>query len=78
MNDEIFEPSAIDFYDYDAIEKLHKNRSKKYIDFVRKWHEAKGKNDERAKQKAFKAMQKHKKQDEVIKEKCNETGYYWY
>lgn len=31
MIDEIFEPDAIDFYDWDELEKLQEKRARKYI-----------------------------------------------
>jgi len=78
MTDDIFEPSAYDYYDYNAMEKLQKSRSKKYMDLFRKWYKANEKKNVKAKQKAFEAMQKHQKQDEVLKEKSQQSGYYWY
>ena len=35
MTDDIFEPSAYDYYDYNAMEKLQKSRSKKYMDLFK-------------------------------------------
>ena len=78
MIDDIFEIDAIDFYDYDAMEKLQERRNKKYMNIVRKWAAAKEKNDEKAKQRALKALSRHKKQDEVLKERSEQSGYYWY
>lgn len=77
-NDDIFEPCAYDYYDYDAMEKLHESRSRKYIKLIKNWHNAKEKNNEEAMKKALKAISKHKEQDEKIKGKCQQSGYYWY
>lgn len=78
VSDDIFEPCAYDYYDYDAMEKLHESRSKKYMNLFRRYYNAKEKGDEQAMKKAIKAISKHKTQDEKIKEKCRESGYYWY
>lgn len=67
-----------DWYDYNAVEKLRGERAKTYIALVRKWHNAKEKNDEEAKKKAFKAMSKHKAEDEILKKKAENAGSYWY
>lgn len=78
MTDNIFEPSAYDYYDYDAMEKLQKHRSKKYMDLFRKWYKANEKKDKQAIKKAIKAMNKHKEQDEILRERSQQSGYYWY
>lgn len=77
-DDEIFEPSAYDYYDYDAMEKLHESRNKKYMKLFKRYFNAKEKGDEAAMKKAVRAMSKHKAQDEKLKEKSQQSGYYWY
>lgn len=67
-----------DFYDYEKVQKLQNERARKYMDLVRKWHDAKEKGDEEAMKKAAKAMLKHKDADKVLKEKAEKAGYYWY
>lgn len=78
MKDEDIEINAIDFYDYDTMEKLQESRNKKYIKLFRRYYDAKEKGDEPAIKKAVRAMSKHKDQDEKLKEKCSQSGYYWY
>jgi len=78
MIDDIFELNAYDFYDHEAMEKLQESRAKKHIELFKKWYKAKEKEDKQATKKAIKALNKHKAQDEILKEKSQETGYYWY
>lgn len=78
MKDEDIEIDAIDFYDYDTMEKLQESRNKKYMKLFRQYYDAKEKGDEPAIKKAVRAMSKHKDQDEKLKEKCSQSGYYWY
>lgn len=68
----------IDWYDDDAVEKLQEKRTKKYIELVKAWHDAKEKGEEEAMKKAFQALQKHKGADKKLKEKAEEAGSYWY
>lgn len=69
--------SDYDYYDYDAMEKLQNRRAEKYMDLVRQWHKAKENNNEKAMKKAMRAMSTHKKQNEKIKAKCDQSGFYW-
>lgn len=36
MNDEIFEPDAIDFYDWNELERLQEKRDKKFLKLLSK------------------------------------------
>jgi hypothetical protein len=67
-----------DFYDYEKVEALKAQRARKYMDYVRQWHTAKEKGNEKAKETAFKAMKKHKEQDEKFKMMAREAGQYWW
>lgn len=67
-----------EFYDSEKLEKFRESRSKKYISLVRKWREAKEKNNEDAMKNAFQAMAKHKKADEVYKQKAGNAGQHWF
>lgn len=67
-----------DFYDYEKVEKVRIERSRKYMDLVNKWHNAKEKNDEVMKIKTIEDMSKHKKQDEKYKAMAEEAGYFFY
>lgn len=69
MNSNFFEPDYIDFYDWDALEKLQDKRAKKQMKL---WLKAM-KGDEKAK----KALIKHEEQDAILKERAEETGYPW-
>lgn len=78
MTEDQYSDYSFDFYDYEAVEKLHQSRAKKYISLIKKWSDAKKKNDPTAMRKAYQAMAKHKERDEVLKEKCSKSGYCWY
>ena len=67
--DDIFEPSAIDFYDWDALEKLRDQRRRKFMKLIVKAN----KGDEKAK----KAIRKYEAEEDILKEKATATGYYW-
>lgn len=67
-----------DFYDYEKADRFRTERSRKYIALVKKWHDAKEKNDEVMKRKAIEDMSKHKKQDEKYKAMAEEAGYCFY
>ena len=67
-----------DWYNYEAVEKLQQERSRKYMDLVRKWVEAKESGKEEVMKKAFNALSKHKKENEVFKKKAEDAGQYWY
>ena len=69
MSKDFFYPEGIDFYDWDALDKLQKKRAKKQIKL---WLKAVN-GDE----KANKALAKHEKETEILKERAVETGYPW-
>lgn len=78
MNDnDIFEPDAYDYYDYDAMEKLQNKRDLKYIKLMQKLKKAHHDKDEKGVEKTTNALLKHRKQDKILKEKCRQSGYYW-
>ena len=70
--------SKYDFYDSEKVDKLKKERAKKYMTIVRKWHDAKEKGDEKACQRAIKSLAKHRAEDLKLKESANEAGVYWF
>lgn len=67
-----------EFYDSEKLEKFREARAKKYISLVKKWRAVKEKNDKEAMKKVFQAMAKHKKADEVYKQKAENAGLYWF
>lgn len=69
MNIEIFEPDAIDFYDWKWLEKLQGQRNKKLVRLLKKAQAG----DEDAK----KELKEHNRQERILKERANRTGYYW-
>lgn len=66
-----------DYNDHNKLEKLQEKRSFQWIKLYKKIRDAKEKGDEKALAKAKEAMRKHEAQDQIIKAKANETGYYW-
>jgi len=70
MKEEVFELSAIDFYDWDELDKIRERRDKKEVNLMGKAF--------KGDKKAMQELQKHRKQNEVLKEKSRKTGYYWY
>lgn len=70
MKEEVFELSAIDFYDWDELDKIRERRDKKEVKLMGKAF--------KGDKKAMQELQKHRKQNEVLKEKSRKTGYYWY
>jgi len=70
MKEEVFELSAIDFYDWDELDKIKERRDKKEVKLMGKAF--------KGDKKAMQELQKHRKQNEVLKEKSRKTGYYWY
>lgn len=68
---------AIDWYNYEEVEKLQNTRAKKYLGYVKKMIEARGKGDEKALLKAYASMSKHRRDDEAFKEKAEEAGFCW-
>lgn len=70
MKEEVFELSAIDFYDWDELDKIRERRDKKEVKLMGKAF--------KGDKKAIQELQKHRQQNEVLKEKSRKTGYYWY
>lgn len=70
MKEKVFELSAIDFYDWDELDKIRERRDKKEVKLMGKAF--------KGDKKAMQELQKHRKQNEVLKEKSRKTGYYWY
>ena len=70
MSSEIFEPDAIDFFDWEVLDKIREGRASKEIKLLRK--AAKGDKSAR------KSLIKHRREDEIIKRKSQQTGYYWF
>lgn len=70
MKEEVFELSAIDFYDWDELDKIRERRDKKEVKLMGKAF--------KGDKKAMQELQNHRKQNEVLKEKSRKTGYYWY
>lgn len=70
MKEEVFELSAIDFYDWDELDKIRERRDKKEVKLMGKAF--------KGDKKAMQELQKHRKQNEIMKEKSRKTGYYWY
>ena len=70
MKEEVFELSAIDFYDWDELDKIRERRDKKEVNLMGKAF--------KGDKKAMQELQKHRKQNEALKEKSRKTGYYWY
>lgn len=67
-----------DFYDFEKVEEFKNQRARKYIDYVRQWRAAKEKGNDKAKERTFKMMKKHKEQDEKFKMMAREAGHYWW
>jgi len=70
MKEEVFELSAIDFYDWDKLDKIRERQDKKEVKLMGKAF--------KGDKKAMQELQKHRKQNEALKEKSRKTGYYWY
>lgn len=69
MIEDIFEPDAIDFYDWDELERLQERRAKKYIKLC-----SKAKSGD---QKDKEALRKHEAEEKILKIKATITGYHW-
>lgn len=69
MNDEIFEPDVIDFYDWEKLDRLQEKRAKKLLSLL-----SKAKDGD---QKAKEALRKHKAEEKILKTKATITGYHW-
>jgi len=69
MIEDIFEPDAVDFYDWDELERLQEKRAKKFIKLYSKAKEGD--------QKAKEALRKHESEEKILKTKATITGYHW-
>lgn len=49
-----------EFYDFEKIEALKNQKARKYMDYVRRWLVAKEKGNDKARERASKAMKKHR------------------
>ena len=67
----------IDWYDYDEVEKFNEKRIKQFRAIVKRMSAAKEKGDEAAIKKAYEALSKFRKQNEVYREKAEKAGYCW-
>lgn len=59
----------IDFYDFDALEKLQETRARKWLRLQLRMR--------RGDQKAKKELQKLTAEDEEIKTRARKAGFYW-
>jgi len=59
----------IDFYDHDALEKLHEKRAKMWMKLYLK--------ASKGNPKAIEAIEKHEAEDRILREQAKETWYYW-
>lgn len=69
MVEEIFESDAIDFYDWDKLDKLQEKRATRFFTLL-----SKAKDGD---QKAKEALKKHKAEEKILKTKATITGYHW-
>jgi hypothetical protein len=60
---------AIDFYDWEKLDKIQETRAKK---FLKLWVKAK-----HGDQKAKEHLRKHQADELEFKRRANETGYFW-
>ncbi|OJU79644.1 MAG: hypothetical protein BGO10_02105 [Chlamydia sp. 32-24] len=60
---------ALDFYDWEKLDKLQERRAKK---FLKLWVKAK-----EGDQKAKEDLKKHEVEERELKRRANETGYFW-
>jgi hypothetical protein len=67
-----------DFYDHEKLQELINQRARKYMDYARRWLVAKEKGNDKAKERASKAMRKHRQEDEKFKIMAREAGHYWW
>lgn len=67
----------VNWHDYRSVEKLHKNRAEKWTKIAGRMVKAREIGDENALKKAYKDLIKHRKQDEVYKEKAKQSCYCW-
>ncbi|CRX39582.1 hypothetical protein [Estrella lausannensis] len=71
------EPYDFEYYDHDELDKFKARRSEKYVRLVKAYSQAKTKSDEKATKKAATAILRFREEEDVIKEKCRATGYFW-
>jgi hypothetical protein len=69
MIEEIFEPDAIDFYDWDELDKLQEKSATRFFTLLSKAKDG----DKKAKE----ALRKHKAEEKILKTKATITGYHW-
>lgn len=69
MNDEIFEPDAIEFYDWEKLDRLQEKMAKKLLSLLSRVKDGD--------QKAKEALRKHKAEEKILKTKVTITGYHW-
>lgn len=69
MKNEIFDIDAIDFYDYDQLDRLRENRARKWLKLSVQ--------AEKGDPKAKRAIKKHEALDRELKIRASITGYYW-
>lgn len=69
MITDIFEPDAIDFYDWNELDKLQEKRAKKYIQLCMQI--------ETGNFKAKATLKKHIAETRILKARAKATGYYW-
>lgn len=69
MIDEIFEPDAIDFYDWEELDRLQEKREKKFLSLLSKAKDGY--------QKAKEALHKHNSEEKILKTRATITGYHW-
>ncbi len=69
MKNEIPAIELIDFYDHDSLTSLHEKRSKEWLKL---WLKAKDGDP-----KAVRALRNQEAEDEVLRARANETGFYW-
>jgi hypothetical protein len=67
----------VNWHDYKSVEKLHKSRAGKGKGIAGRMVKARESGDEIALKKAYEDILKHRKQDEVYKEKAKQSCYYW-
>jgi len=69
MNRGFFCVDAIDFYDWDELERIQDKRNKRELELMVKSM----KGDKKAKTD----LAKHRRESAILKEKAEATGYYW-
>lgn len=66
------------YYNYDDYEKLYLERSRKLMDLVRRWYNAKEKGNDKTMEITFQSIKKHKAKNKELKEKAKKAGFPWY